>query len=737
MGEDGRHHQHQRVDGLIPHRCADHGRLFGLDQRVVQLHQRGDGRVEAEVGEVVGHLDDGLVQLAFQVAHIVGRRLGRGLVRGGVIQRHAPDAVHEAAHALDRGGIPRPALVPRADEHQVAAHGVGAVLVHHFVRVDHVAPALGHLLAVGAQDHALVEQPLHGLVKRHHFQLVQRLGEEARVQQVHGGVLDAARVLVDRQPVVALLLVPRHVVFVDGLALLPVRRHVSVVIPTGAHEGVHGVGLTRGRAAALGARHVQEALVILQRALARGLELRVVGQHHRQVLVWHRHRAAGLAVDDGDGRAPHTLAADQPIAQPVRDRGFTLVVGHQPRNRGLDAFPLALARGHPVQRPGVDHDAFLGPGLFQVVGAADGTVRRLDHQHDRQVELFGELEVALVVRGHGHDGAGAVAHHHVVGNPDGNARFVDRVDRIAAGEDTSLNVGAFEAFELASAAGCLDVGLHGLLLLGRGQGIDQVVLWCQDHERGAPQGVWACGEHRQRTRVGVEIDLGPLGAADPVGLLGDDVVRPVDRVEVEQFVGVVGDAEEPLLHQLLNDGLAGALVDPVYDLLVCQHRLEGRRPVDHGLAAVGDSVFEHLGEQPLGPLVVGRIARDGFTVPVEHRAHRLHLDAHALDVRPCPVGRVNSAGDRRVLGGQAKGVEPHGEQHVVALHAHVARPGVGRCHRIPVTHVQVARGVGKHRERVVLRLVPVDGARVEAVGFPALLPAGLDRPMVIGHDRQG
>ncbi len=45
---------------------------------------------------------------------------------------------------------------------------------------------------------------------------------------------------------------------------------------------------------------------------------------------------------------------------------------------------------------------------------------RRDDADDRQVELPGELEVALVVTGHGHDCAGAITHQHVVGDPDGD-----------------------------------------------------------------------------------------------------------------------------------------------------------------------------------------------------------------------------------------------------------------------------------------------------------------------------
>ena len=59
---------------------------------------------------------------------------------------------------------------------------------------------------------------------------------------------------------------------------------------------------------------------------------------------------------------------------------------------------------------------------------AAGDPRRLDHGDDGQAVELREILVALVVGGHGHDGAGAVAHQHVIGDPDGHARAVDRVD---------------------------------------------------------------------------------------------------------------------------------------------------------------------------------------------------------------------------------------------------------------------------------------------------------------------
>ena len=146
------------------------------------------------------------------------------------------------------------------------------------------------------------------------------------------------------------------------------------------------------------------------------------------------------AVDDRDRRAPVALAADQPVAQAVGDRALA-------RARAPPASRSPRARSGPrrahrraVNRAGVDHDAALAGvgGGHRAPGRGPSPVRRRDHRHDGQAELAGEVKVALVVRGHGHDRAGAVAHQHVVGDPDRDALAVDRVDGVGAGEDAGL-----------------------------------------------------------------------------------------------------------------------------------------------------------------------------------------------------------------------------------------------------------------------------------------------------------
>ena len=80
---------------------------------------------------------------------------------------------------------------------------------------------------------------------------------------------------------------------------------------------------------------------------------------------------------------------------------------------------------------------------------------------------------------------------------------------------------------------------------------------------------------------GLEVDLGALGAADPVRLLGPDRGRPIEAVELEQLIGVGGRPQEPLLEvAFLDEGAAApAAAIGSLDLLAGQRPVVGA-PVD-------------------------------------------------------------------------------------------------------------------------------------------------------------
>ena len=216
-------------------------------------------------------------------------------------------------------------------------------------------------------------------------------------------------------------------------------------------------------------------------------------------------------------------------------------------------------------------------------------VRRLDDLHDGQVELRGELEVARVVPGHGHDGAGAVADQHVIGDPDGDLLAVDRVDGVGAGEHAGLLLGQFGAFEVGLLGDLGFVSLDCRALRRGGDELHQLVLGRQHHVGGAEQRVRPGGEdadacvaaRRSAPIRNCKVHLRAFAAADPVPLHFLERIAPVDGVEVlQQPLGVGGDAQHPLAHRLADDREAADLALAVHDLLVGQHGAELLAPPD-------------------------------------------------------------------------------------------------------------------------------------------------------------
>ena len=183
----------------------------------------------------------------------------------------------------------------------------------------------------------------------------------------------------------------------------------------------------------------------------------------------------------------------------------------------------------PVNCARVDEHLVLGVRdvrgalLDLAVGRRDDLARSAGSNFSR------EREVALVVRGHGHDRAGAVVHQHVVGDPDRDALVVHRVDGVEAGED----------------AGLLLAG--GALLALRRRGVARVRRAARRRSgaRSASRSTSGCsgastknvapksvsGPRREDRDVLVELldpeqDLGALGAADPVALHRQHALGP-------------------------------------------------------------------------------------------------------------------------------------------------------------------------------------------------------------------
>ena len=195
-------------------------------------------------------------------------------------------------------------------------------------------------------------------------------------------------------------------------------------------------------------------------------------------------------------------------------------------------------------------------------------------------------------------------------------------------------------------------------------------------------------------------------------------------VIVQQFVGISGDAEEPLFQVFLDDRRAAAFAVAVFapDLFARQGGVAVRAEIHRRHLAVGQAMLVQLDEEPLGPFIVFGIRRNRFAPPVEHGAHRSASGAHLLDILIGPLLRMDAALDGGIFSRQTEGVEAHGEEDVVAVHAHEAGACICRRHGIPVTDVQVAGRIRQHGQGVVLGFVGINIGMVQAIGFPFCLP---------------
>ena len=146
---------------------------------------------------------------------------------------------------------------------------------------------------------------------------------------------------------------------------------------------------------------------------------------------------------------------------------------------------------------------------------------------------------------------------------------------------------------------------------------------------------------------------------------------------------------------------------------------------------------EQLEENPLRPLVISRVRRIDFAIPIIAQPEHLNLAAEVFDILLRGDGRMNIVLHRVLLGGQTKRIPPHRMQHVVPLHPPKSRDDVcgGVPLRMPDMQPRAAR-VGEHVQNVRLGH-PAGIGRIKGgeslVRQPVVLPLFFDRGEVIAH----
>ena len=448
----------------------------------------------------------------------------------------------------------------------------------------------------------------------------------------------------------------------------------------------------------------------------------VPGQDDGKVRFGNGDGAALLAVHDGNGRPPIPLAGDAPVPQPVLDGLLSPADRFEVCRDGVQRLHVL----HAVEAPGIHQNALFDIGLLHGLGV-QGPVRRLNHHDEGQAVLLGELEVALVVGGHGHDAAGAVVGQHEIRGEDGHSLVGHRVQAMGIEKNPFLFIVFRRPHHLVLLLDLVDERPH-LLFPGfpLHQLHDERVLRGDEHEGRAVNGVLPGGEHPDRlsaVRHGKN-DLAAVAFSDPVPLHGQDPLRPPGQpvAAVQQFVHIGGDPEEPLVQVLFADFPAATPAQPRLHLLIGQNGLALGAPVHRRTLLVNEPLFVHPQEEELLPAVVLRFAGRDFPVPVVAEAHPLQLRLHEGDVLVRPRRRVGSVGDGRVLRRHAEGVPAHRVKNVEALHPFVPGHDVADGVVSNVADVDSTRGVGKHLQKVILLLPRVFRHAKRLFRFPVLLP---------------
>ena len=307
--------------------------------------------------------------------------------------------------------------------------------------------------------------------------------------------------------------------------------------------------------------------------------------------------------------------------------------------------------------------------------------------------------------------------------------------------------GALGTLDGRDMLGVLDDLGDGLLVL---RALDELVqagvLGSQDKEGDAKERIGTRGEDGDLALIALDglailvaqgkVDLGTLGATDPVGLHLLDALGPAGELlqVVEQLLRVLGNLVVPLLKVALLGLCAAAPALALSDLLVSQNSLAGGAPVDRVLLAIDQALFPHLLKDPLTPAVVVGAAGLDHAIQIVGEAHALHRGERLVHVLIRPGGSLRVVLDGGVLGGQAKSIEADGVKHVVAAHTGLTGHGIADGIVARVAHVQIARRIREHLEHILLGLAVVGVDSKEVRVLPGLHPPGLNGLRVVGRD---
>jgi hypothetical protein len=346
----------------------------------------------------------------------------------------------------------------------------------------------------------------------------------------------------------------------------------------------------------------------------------------------------------------------------------------------------------------------------------------------------------------GHDRPGPVFHQDVIRHPDRNGLAGKRVDRRHPGVHALL-VGLPDfALETGLGDGLGDPSPQFGLPRSPDQAVDERMFGGENQKSRPENRIESGGENTDGLSQGRdgEFQISPFAPADPVSLHGQDMLGPLAQLGVpgEEFLGIIGDLEDPLLHLFLLDRRGTPPAGAAGGLFVGQHGPAGRAPVDPTFATIGQAALVHLEEDPLVPFVVFGQAGVDLPRPIVGEAHPSELGFHMSDVVQGPLLGVNPVFDGRVLGRHAQSIPADGMEDVVSPHHLESGDDVADGIIADVAHMNPARRIGVHFQGVEFGPGGILGGGEGVLFVPHFLPAGFDGlkivfagGVVLAHDR--
>src|SRR5688500_1423470 len=113
---------------------------------------------------------------------------------------------------------------------------------------------------------------------------------------------------------------------------------------------------------------------------------------------------------------------------------------------------------------------------------------------------------------------------------------------------------------------------------------------------------------------------------------------------------------------------------------------------------------EQLQEDPLGPLIIGRIAGAKFPAPVETETDIIHLPAKIIDVLFGAHSRMHPMFNGILFGRQTKGIIAHRMQYIKAFQSFIPAVYITGNITQRMAYMQSGTtGIGKHIQYIILR----------------------------------